>query len=159
MGRLPLRPPPSTLYRVQGVVRIHIIPTLGHLALADFSRLQAQQWASKLSATQSPGSVRKIVNVLSGGLQLAVDDWDRLPANPAARLKLPKQIKTRKKFLTHEQVEALAEAVDAKAAGGAGSSVSSSWCSRTPGCGGASCPDCACATSISIEDVSRFTAR
>ncbi len=70
----------STLDRVQGVVRIHIIPTIGHLALADFSRLQAQQWASKLSATQSPGSVRKIVNVLSGGLQLAVDDG-RLPAN------------------------------------------------------------------------------
>ncbi len=107
---------PSTLDRVQGVIRIHIIPTIGHLALSDFSRLQAQQWASKLSATQSAGSVRKIVNVLSGGLQLAVDDG-RLPANPATRLKLPKQIKNRKKFLTHEQVAALAEAVDAKPAG------------------------------------------
>ncbi|MCU1509537.1 MAG: site-specific integrase [Glaciihabitans sp.] len=106
----------STLDRVKGVVRIHIIPTVGHPALADFSRLQAQQWASKLRATQSPGSVRKIVNVLSAVLQLAVDDG-RLPANPAARLKLPKQIKTRKKFLPHEQVVALAEAIDAKPAG------------------------------------------
>jgi integrase len=107
---------PSTLDRVQGVVRIHIIPTIGHLALADLSRLQAQQWASRLSATQSPGSVRKIVNVLSAGLQLAVDDG-RLPSNPASRLKLPKQIKNRKKFLTHEQVAALADAVEAKSAG------------------------------------------
>ena len=107
---------PSTLLRVQGVVRMHIIPTLGHYPLSDLTRLEAQQWASKLSAEQSPGSVRKIVNVLSAGLQLAVDDG-RLPANPASRLKLPKQIKKRKKFLTHEQVAALAEAIDAKPAG------------------------------------------
>jgi len=107
---------PSTLDRIQGVVRIHIIPTIGNLAISDLSRLQVQQCAAKLSATQSPGSVRKIVHVLSAGLQLAVDDG-RLPANPASRLKLPKQIKTRKKFLSHEQVAALADAVEAKPAG------------------------------------------
>ena len=66
-------------------MRNHIIPALGNIALADLGRLQAQQWASRLSATQSSGSVRKIVNVLSAGLQLAVDDG-RLPANPAVRL-------------------------------------------------------------------------
>jgi integrase len=106
----------STLDRVQGVVRNHIIPALGTIALADLGRMQTQQWASKLTATQSPGSVRKIANVLSGGLQLAVDDG-RLPANPASRLKLPKQMKARKKFLTHQQVAELAAAVDAKPAG------------------------------------------
>jgi integrase len=106
----------STLDRVQGVVRNHIIPSFGTVALADLGRMQTQQWASKLSATQSPGSVRKIVNVLSGGLQLAVDDG-RLPANPAARLKLPKQMKARKKFLTHLQVAELAAAVEAKPTG------------------------------------------
>ncbi len=106
----------STLDRVQGVVRNHIIPALGNIALSDLGRLQAQQWASRLSATQSPGSVRKIVNVLSAGLQLAVDDG-RIPANPAVRLKLPRQSKSHKKFLTHEQVAALADAVEAKPAG------------------------------------------
>ncbi len=78
----------STLDRVSGVVRNHIVPTLGPIPLANFGRLRAQQWASELSRTQSPGSVRKIVNVLSSALQLAVDDG-RIPANPAARLKLP----------------------------------------------------------------------
>jgi len=106
----------STLDRVQGVVRNHFIPSLGNIALADLGRLQAQQWASRLSATQSPGSVRKIVNVVSAGLQLAVADG-RIPANPAARLKLPRQSKSHKKFLTHEQVAALADAVEAKPAG------------------------------------------
>ncbi len=106
----------STFDRLEGVVRLHIIPKLGPLALSDLSRLEAQQWASKLSATQSPGSVRKIVNVLSAGLQLAVDDG-RLPANPASRLKMPRQTKRHKKFLTHQQVAELAAAVDAKPSG------------------------------------------
>lgn len=106
----------STLDRVQGIVRLHIVPTIGARSLAEFTRLDAQQWASRLSLTQSPGSVRKIVNVLSGGLQLAVDDG-RIPANPASRLKLPKQTKRRKQFLTHEQVAQLAAAIDAKTSG------------------------------------------
>ena len=49
-------------------------------------------------------------------MQLAVDDG-RIPANPAVRLKLPRQSKSHKKFLTHEQVAALADAVEAKPAG------------------------------------------
>lgn len=100
---------------MQGVGRHHIIPALGNIALADLGRLQAQQWASRLSATQSPGCVRKIVNVLSAGLQLAVDDG-RIPANPASLLKMPRQSKRRNKFLTHQQVIERAAAVDAKPA-------------------------------------------
>ena len=48
--------------------------------------------------------------MLSGALQLAVDDG-RLPANPAQRLKLPKWIKTAKRYLSHNEVAALALAV------------------------------------------------
>ena len=114
-SRLDLRA--STLDRVQGVIRNHIVPGLRTIAIADLGRLQTQQWASRLSATQSPGSVRKIVNVLSAGMQLAVDDG-RIPSNPASRLKLPKQIKSHKKFLTHEQVAELVAAVGAKPSGG-----------------------------------------
>ena len=39
----------STLDRVQGVVRNHIIPALGNIELGDLGRMQAQQWASRLS--------------------------------------------------------------------------------------------------------------
>jgi integrase len=106
----------STFDRLEGVVRLQIVPTLGPIALGDLSRFDAQVWASKLSATQSPGSVRKIVNVLSAGMQLAVDDG-RIPANPAARIKMPKQNKRHKKFRTHGQVAELAAAVDAKPSG------------------------------------------
>jgi len=64
----------STLDRVQGVIRNHIVLGLGAIAVADLGRLQAQQWAS--------------------------------------RLKLPKQVKSHKKFLTHKQVAELAAAVE-----------------------------------------------
>ncbi|WP_309615959.1 hypothetical protein [Salinibacterium sp.] len=106
----------STFDRLEGVVRLHIVPSLGAIAIGDMTRFDAQLWASKLTATQSPDSVRKIVNLLPAGLQLAVDDGRR-PVNAAVRLNLPRQSKSHKKFLTHEQVAALAEAVEAKPAG------------------------------------------
>lgn len=106
----------STFDRLEGVVRLHIVPTLGPIAIGDLTRFDAQTWASKRSATQSPCSVRRIVNVLSAGLQVAVNDG-RIPPNPASRLTMPRQSKRRTKFLTHQQVAGLAAAVDAKPAG------------------------------------------
>lgn len=82
----------STLDRVEGILRRNIRPSLGNVAHGDLNRLQVQQWASALSETQSPWSVRKIVNTLSGAPQLAVDDG-RIVADPAAKLKLPKVVK------------------------------------------------------------------
>jgi integrase len=70
--------------------------------------LRVQEWAANLPG--SPESVRKVANVLSVALQLAVDDG-RLPANPAQRLKLPKKVKTAKHYLSRDQVAALAGAV------------------------------------------------
>ena len=107
---------PSTLDRIEGIIRRNINPPLGPIALGDLNRMLVQEWASKLSRTQSPWSVRKIVNTLSGALQLAVDDG-RIVANPAARLKLPKVSKIQKRYLSHEQVHALAAAVDRRGPG------------------------------------------
>lgn len=78
-----------TLDRIEGVIRRNIKPALGNIALADLRRMMIQEWASSLSQDQSAASVRKILNTLSGALQMAVDDG-RIPTNPASRLKLPK---------------------------------------------------------------------
>jgi integrase len=106
----------SSVSRMEGVTRLQINPALGAIPLAELTRLRCQQFVSQLNATHKPGSVHKVATVLSGALQLAVDDG-RLPGNPAARLKLPRQMKRRKKFLTHQQVAALAAAVDSRAKG------------------------------------------
>lgn len=88
-----------------GIINTHIRPRLGPIQIGQFTRLQAQLGAAEIPG--SPKKVRKFVNVLSGALQLAVDDG-RLPANPAQRSTLPKRIKTAKRYLSHDQVNALA---------------------------------------------------
>ena len=104
----------TTRSRVVGIVDKYVVPQLGQIPLGQLNRLRVQEWASKLPG--SPESVRKVVNVLSGALQLAVDDG-RLPANPAQRLKLPKKVRHAKRYLTHDQVAALAEKVGQTADG------------------------------------------
>jgi len=98
--------------RVRGIVARHIKPELGGYPLASLSHQLVQNWAGALSMTQGPASVRTIVNVLSGGLQMAVTDG-RLPANPAHGLSLPKVSKASKRYLTHSEVRDLADTVDA----------------------------------------------
>jgi integrase len=102
---------PTSRERARGIVAAHIKPALGRYPLGALTHQTVQQWSSNLSASQSPASVRKIVNVLSGSLQMAVRDG-RLPANPAHGLNLPRVGKASKRYLTHEEVRALAGAVD-----------------------------------------------
>ena len=66
--------------RARGIVARHLKPSLGGYPLGSLTHGAVQAWAGGLSKTQSPSSVRKIVNVLSGSLQMAVKDG-RLPAN------------------------------------------------------------------------------
>jgi len=61
-------------------------------------------------AVQDAGT-GKIVNVLSGSLQMAVKDGG-LASNPAHGLNLPKVHKASKRYLTHGQVRDLSAAVD-----------------------------------------------
>jgi len=95
----------TTRTRAISIINTHIRPRLGPIQIGQFTRLQAQLWAAGIPG--SPETVRKFVNVLSCALQLAVDDG-RLPANPAQRSTLPKRIKTAKRYLSHDQVNALA---------------------------------------------------
>lgn len=98
----------TTRSRVTQIIEKHIEPELGRVQIGNLTRLQVQEWASALPG--APATVRKTVNVLSGALRFAVEDG-RLPLNPAQRLKLPRVVKTTKRYLSHEQVAALARAV------------------------------------------------
>ncbi|UFS57649.1 tyrosine-type recombinase/integrase [Subtercola endophyticus] len=106
----------TTRTRVDGIIRNHIVLQLGETPIGSLTRLRLQQWAMSLPG--SPASVRKCVNVLSSALQLAVDD-EILPSNPAVKLNLPRVAKSRKRYLTHEQVENLAREVGRRAGGDA----------------------------------------
>ena len=97
--------------RASGIGARHIKPSLGGYRLGSLTHGAVKAWAGDLSKTQSPSSVRKIINVLSGSLQMAVKDG-RLPANPAHGLNLSKVGKPAKRYLSHGEVRDLADAVD-----------------------------------------------
>ena len=139
----------TTRSRVENIIDKHIAPELSSIAIGNLTRLQVQEWASALPG--APATVRKIVNVLSGALRFAVED-ERLASNPAERLKLPQLTKTRKRYLSHDQVAALAQAIDEMKDGrdyGYGLVVLVlAYCA---GCARVNCPACESVTSTSTR--------
>lgn len=102
---------PTSRERAEGAIARDIVPQLGRYPLAELSHKRCQEWASSLSTRLGPSSVRKSVSVLSGALEAAVRDG-RLNSNPAHGLHLPRVSKASKRYLSHEQVWALAAAVE-----------------------------------------------
>jgi len=99
---------PSTHERYAGIIREHIRPKWDRVKLANVSHADVQKWITVLSKTRSPATVRKVHRVLSLILNMAVKDG-RLARNVAIGVNLPRPTKEEQRFLTHAQVEALAE--------------------------------------------------
>lgn len=107
---------PSTRERYRQIVQKHIDPTWAEVRLTDVSHADVQRWVSRLAATQSPASVRKIHRVFSLVLALAVRDG-RLASNKAEGVTLPRVVHRERRYLTHAQLHALAEAAAKGAVG------------------------------------------
>ena len=136
-GKINLKP--TSRARYADVLKTHVLPRWGKVALIRVTHGDVQAWLSELSARGLSGaSVRKAQGVLSGILGLAVRD-KRLAVNPALGVALPPMREKRPRYLSAEQLEALAEA--AVPAG------SRCWCSATAGCAGRSWRRCGCGTS------------
>jgi integrase len=86
-----------------------IEPKWKSVKLADVSHSDVQRWVSQLSKSRAPATVRKVHRVLSLILASAVKDG-RLVRNPAVGVNLPRVVKAEQRYLTHEQVAALADA-------------------------------------------------
>ncbi len=106
-GKVDLKP--STAERYAGIVREHIEPRWGAVRLADVEHSSVQTWVGELTATRSASTVRKVHGVLSLILASAVRDG-RLARNPSAGISLPRVVTTEHVYLTHEQVDDLADA-------------------------------------------------
>lgn len=100
---------PSTRERYAGILREHILPRWADVQLIDVTHADVQGWITLLTAKRSPASVRKIHRVFSLILKTAVKDG-RLARNPAAEINLPRPVSSEHRYLTHEEVEALAHA-------------------------------------------------
>jgi integrase len=98
---------PTTKARYDGIVKKQIKPRWGNIKLGDVTHVDIVAWINSLEL--APATVRYVHRVLSLILDLAVRD-DRIVKNPATGVKMPKVAPTDKRYLTHEQVAALADA-------------------------------------------------
>lgn len=101
----------TTRARTDGIIRQHIAPKWADTTLAQLSHGDVQKWVRELiEADQSSRSVKKIVNVMSSALDVAVRDR-RISSNPCQGVRYPKVDPKPKIFLTATQVEQLASVV------------------------------------------------
>lgn len=105
---------PKTRERYEGIIREHIKPKWSRTQIGNVRHSEVQAWVSTLTLRDgepaSPATVRKVHRVLSQALDWAVKDG-RLPRNPAASISLPRVSISERRYLSHAQVELLAEAV------------------------------------------------
>lgn len=100
----------STLARYEGLLRVQVLPTWGSVPLSSVTHADVAAWVSRLVADGlAPSTVRQAHRVLALVLALAVRDG-RLARNPADGVRLPRARKADKRFLSHDQVAALAGA-------------------------------------------------
>lgn len=98
---------PSTLSGYRLALERYVVPRWGRTRLADVRHEDVQAWVTLLSTTLSPSYVRQTNLVLSALMKYAVRS-DRIARNPCDGVRVPRIVKHRRGYLTHEQVAALA---------------------------------------------------
>jgi integrase len=98
----------QTADRKERELRIHVLPALGSIPLANLTRARIETWAAGLDL--APSSVHTVHATLSAILNAAVSDG-RIPRNPAAGAHLPPVIDAPVRILEPAEIGALADEV------------------------------------------------
>jgi integrase len=108
-GAVNLRP--TTQARHRAVLRIHVLPRFGGMALGAIQQRDIRAWVVELSAVGlAPASVHKAYQVLAVILGAAVDAG-MIPQTPCRRVPLPKIEREEMRFLTPVEVSLLADEI------------------------------------------------
>lgn len=103
---------PKAQYDYRSLLRRHVLPRFGNHELGRIDRMAVRTWIADLEASGlSASRIRQARQVLSSALAAAVEAGF-IAANPAAGVKVPRARRREKLFLTAEQVEVLANAID-----------------------------------------------
>ncbi len=102
---------PSSLRPVEIAWRLHVEPKWGGRRVGEIRHSEVQNWVTAFTRgdgkPRSATTVLRAYGVLAGILDTAVMDR-RIPSNPARGVHLPRKLKGKHKYLTHEQVDLLA---------------------------------------------------
>jgi len=99
---------PSTYRSDESAWRIHVQPQWGDRQVVSIEHDEVQEWVTELAEKKSATTVTRCYGVLAAILDAAVKA-KRVNANVARDVKLPRRTIRRRPYLTHAQVEALAE--------------------------------------------------
>lgn len=101
---------PATRHRYGNLLRVQVLPHWQRLRLAEVTHADVAAWVAGLQADgYAASTIRQAHRVLSLMLALAVRDR-RLTHNPAEGVRLPRMHRKEPVFLTHGQVDELADA-------------------------------------------------
>lgn len=89
--------------------RTHVEPRWAQTPVGQVRAGDIQEWVAELSERRSPTIVIRAHGVLAGVLDDAVRDG-KIRTNPARGVKLPRKRGARSRYLTHNEVQAVAEA-------------------------------------------------
>src|SRR5262245_3541967 len=105
---------PTTRYRYESLLRVHITPRLGDIPLSSIRPLDVQSFVSNMQdQAMSPTTIRHAYVLLSEVLNAAQRDG-RIARNPAARVVPPPRRRQEQRFLNAQQVWDLAEGVETR---------------------------------------------
>lgn len=107
-GRVHLKP--KTVASYESLLRTRVLPTWGTVPLTRVNHEAVDAWVAAMRRDGlSASRTRQAYHLLTAMLDAAVRA-NRLPRNPAAGVDLPRLPTTNRRYLTHEQVAALADA-------------------------------------------------
>jgi integrase len=102
----------DTAKRDEGLLRNHVYPALGSLRLGKLNRHQhVEPWVTDLSSKLAPSTVRKVVQLLSGAMEAAIDEG-LLARNPSRGVQLPPEPDKEIQVLSVDEIHALADVID-----------------------------------------------
>ena len=85
---------PDSYYRVEQIIRCHLIPAFGDLAIGMLSPRAVEAYKHARLETATPGTVVKEIRTLQAMINHAVT-WDVIPRNPIKRVKAPKDLRSK----------------------------------------------------------------
>lgn len=102
---------PSSYQPLEIAWRLRVAPRWGRISITDIAHTDVKAWVAELNHELGPTVVIRTYGVLASILDDAVHDR-RLPLNPArgGKMGLPRKSASRHVYLTHLQVEQIAEA-------------------------------------------------
>ncbi len=101
---------PSTTVKIEGALRLHVIPHLGQRPIGQLRRSELQAWLNALSANYAPATVHAIAAWVTTILRAAVEDGV-IAKSPATKLKLPELERRQVVPITRAEIESITAAL------------------------------------------------